>query len=100
MLALDRQKIQIDVPKNNTMILYVAKAREVAIKLGQQFRRDGMSIELLCKSEIYTVEDYIEYGKRNNNGGILFVKSSEDIDVITIATGESISVSVNELIHK
>lgn len=100
MLALSRQKTSIPVANKSTMILYTEEAREVAIHLGQQFRNDGMSIELVNKSATSQIQDYVDHGKRHHAGGILFVKNSDQIDIINLATGDINSVSVKELLNK
>ena len=88
MLALSRQKIEINSEAENTLILYNRNLLENAIVLANHFRSQGMNIELLCVKENITLEEYIAYSKRNGNGGILYYETAELIKVINSESGE------------
>ena len=57
-----------------------------------------MRVELLHKEEQYTINEYVQYGRRNQNGGILYVEDENTIEVINILTGEKHKVSVDALL--
>lgn len=88
MLALSRQKIEIEIEENNTLILYDVAFRNIAIEIAKTFRMDGINIELLKKSPERPLEDYIAYGKRDSVGGILYIENENLIKVIHMGTGE------------
>ena len=98
LLALSRQNVEIPINTNNTMILYNEEARSIAIRLGNHFRGQKMRVELLHKEEQYTINEYVQYGRRNQNGGILYVEDENTIEVINILTGEKHKVSVDALL--
>lgn len=86
MIALSRQKIEIPIVESNTLILYEEEFRGFAISLATHFRNDGMNVELLLRKPIYKIDNYIDYGKRNGIGGILYIKEDNLIKVIDIQT--------------
>lgn len=98
MLALSRQKIEIPLKANNTLILYQDTNRKNAIALANHFRNDGIHIELIRKSSKRSLEQYIEYGKRNENGGILYIENEDAIQVINIETGDIREAKLSELV--
>lgn len=88
MLALTRQKIEIKTGVNNTLILYHAAFRKTAIFLAGHFRKDGINVELLAAAEEKDLSEYIEYAKRNGDGGILYLYAEDAIKVVNIETDE------------
>ena len=82
MLALSRQKVDIPINNNSTMVLYEEEARSIAINLGKQFRKKGMRVELVRKIASKTVEEYMAYGKRHQNNSILYVKEDGTIETL------------------
>lgn len=97
-LALSRQKIDIPIKANNTIILYQESNRKTAIALANLFRNDGIQIELLRKSSKREIQDYIEFGRRNNNGGILYIEDEDMVQVINIETGDIKRAKLSELV--
>lgn len=88
MLALSRQKIEMQPEAENTLIIYSHNLLENAIVLANHFRNQGMNIELLCAKENTSLEEYIAYSGRNGIGGILYFESAELIKVINSLSGE------------
>lgn len=99
MLALSRQKVEIPVKKNNTLLVYEASERKTAIELGNHFRKGNMRVELVRKSSKRSISEYVEYGKRNKNGGILYIAEEGHIQVINILSGEKTEVSMSDLLN-
>lgn len=98
MLALTRQKLEIAVDTTNTLVLYERESRKTAISLANHFRAKEMNTELLCKESTLTIEDYLQYTKRNHIGGILYLENDDRIKVIHGDTGECIETSILELL--
>ncbi len=88
MLALSRQKIEIEAEAENTLILYKPDLLENAIALAGHFRNQEMNIELLCINNTITPEEYIAYAKRSGIGGILYFETAQLIKVIHSESGE------------
>lgn len=100
MLALERQNVEISVKKNNTLLVYESNTTKIAIQLANQFRRDGMCVEVIAKAENRSMNEYIEYGRRHQDGGIIYLESEENIQIIHLASGEKNTVSIDELLRK
>lgn len=98
MIALSRQKIEIPVNLNNTMILYNEGERELAIKLARHFRKTKVNIELMNIKSNKNIEDYIAYANRTHIGGILFIEDDEVIKVINSKTKETQTVKISVLL--
>ncbi|MGB8454404.1 MAG: ATP phosphoribosyltransferase regulatory subunit [Anaerocolumna sp.] len=97
MLALSRQKIEIQPEAENTLILYKPNLLENAVVLANHFRNQEMNIELLCVKENATLDEYIAYSKRNGIGGILYFDSAELIKVINSESGEIQEARIQDL---
>lgn len=99
MIALERQKVEIPVASKNTLILYQKAYREMAVALGNHFRKDGMCVEMLLKEDERSIQDYMAYGERNGNGGILFMENEDVIQVIDLATNSVNRVRCSDLLQ-
>jgi ATP phosphoribosyltransferase regulatory subunit len=97
--ALLKQNIKIPIDKNNTLILYQKPEEEFAISLGKHFRNTGLRVELICMAKDKQVKDYIEYGRKNPIGGILYFESKDKVQVINISTGEVATADVAALLE-
>lgn len=98
MLALSRQKISVPINKNNTLILYKSTYRKLAIDLANQFRNEGINIELIRKSSKRTLDEYTEYAKRDHIGGILYLEDENTVHVINILEGSTQIAKISDLI--
>ncbi len=99
MLALSRQNIEVPIDQNNTLILYKSTYRKIAIDLASQFRNDGINIELIRKSSKRDLSEYMEYAKRDNVGGILYLEDENTVHVINILDGSTQVAKLSELIQ-
>lgn len=64
MAALSRQKIQIEVPKSCSLMVYRPKARREAIEKAMLMRSQGEEVLLACWEDGKTQEDYESYAER------------------------------------
>ena len=99
MNALSRQKIDVELVENNTLILYREEFRNSAITLAGYFRSHGMNIEMLTVSRSFRVNDYKEYAKRIGIGGILVMEDHEAIQVINMVENVTNIVKMSDLIQ-
>ncbi|HHU71807.1 MAG TPA: ATP phosphoribosyltransferase regulatory subunit [Clostridiales bacterium] len=88
MFALSRQNLNEQFPNEDTMILYEREYREQAISLADHFRKDGLNIILQMSNAQKSIEEYIQYSKRMNIGGILYIRDRYEIQVINTTTGD------------
>ncbi len=100
MLALSRQKLLPTIDSSDTLIVYTSNYREVAIGLAGYFRKDGNNTILQLSKEGYNIEAYIEYIKKINIGGLLFIDNDKDIILIDAENGNLQKLSINDTIHK
>lgn len=99
MNALSRQKIDVELLENNTLILYREEFRKSAITLAGYFRSHGMNIEMLTVTHSFVVNNYKEYAKRIGTGGILVMEDSETIQVINMKENITNIVKLSDLIQ-
>ena len=53
---------------------------------------------LMCRVECHTLEEYIEYGRREEIGGILYIEQQgEEVQVINIADGSRQTAKLSDL---
>ena len=88
MNALTRQHIRISYARKNTLILYDEGKQKKAIKLARDFREKCKNTELVCRSSEKSLEDYMEYGKENYAGNLIYIQENHQIVMINLMTGE------------
>ena len=99
MMAISRQKVEVEVDNSGTIILYKAENQKAAIELANNYRKVGTKIELIRKSTRKTIEDYKNYGKNNNFSGIMFFEDDNRISVIDLVSDNVNAVTVDELLR-
>ncbi len=99
MLALSRQKL-LPVPEaHDTLILYTRSYRKQAIALAGHFRKDGINTILQMSKESKGLEVYLEYAKRMNIGGILYLDNVTEIKVVDAGTGSISKADFSDFLH-
>lgn len=81
MMALSRQKIEIEIDNSDNIILYDIDNQESAIKLASKLRGTGRKIELIRKSKKKAIQDYVDYGKKNHFSGMFYLTSDVNVDI-------------------
>lgn len=78
MLAISRNKVEIEVDYSNILVLYDREYQKSAIELAASLRTKGKKIELIRRSAKHEIPDYIEYAKNNHFSGMYnFINDSE-----------------------
>ncbi len=98
MLALSRQKIEIETDSDNTLLLYEERFLEDAILLAKHYRNSSRNIELLRRAKEYSAGDYIGYAKRNGIGEILNLEVPGKITVVHTESGKAREVPIRDII--
>ena len=98
MLALSRQKLET-ITSRNTLLIYKEDQLEQGINLAKYFRDTGIQTELLKKDTNKSIEDYISYGKRMNIGGILYLETSNEVQIYDINKATKTEVNINDLMQ-
>lgn len=97
MLALSRQKIDVSVNYENTMVLFMPSAGKHAIKLAGILRDNGINTELIRKRSGKKLEEYIEYCKRSSVSKIYLLEGSGDITAYDIKTSEHRQITFKDI---
>lgn len=95
MNALNRQHIRISYARKNTLILYDEGKQKKAIKLAKDFRDKCKNTEILRRSPAKSLEDYMEYGKENYAGNLIYIQDNHQIVMINLVTGEQKLINPN-----
>ncbi len=99
MLALSRQKLLSEPVAQDTLILYQPEYRKQAIALASHFRKDGINAILQKSNDAYELAVYIDYAKRMDIGGILYLENDNDIKVVNIAEGTLQAAPMKEFLQ-
>ena len=91
--AFSRQKVDIPFQVKGTFILYDKGRMTEAIALAKDFRKNGKITELVHKSENISVDSYIEKAKKNLCSSMMYLKSTNEIEMINLITGATKSVT-------
>ena len=91
--GISRQKIKISYKSKNTFILYDANRQAEAIKLAKEFRANGKPTELVQKRDDKTIEEYISCAKQNFCVSMMYLRNTNDIEMVNLLTGIGKSVS-------
>ncbi|MBO5260916.1 MAG: ATP phosphoribosyltransferase regulatory subunit [Coprococcus sp.] len=89
LMAMYRQNIEIDVDYSNLIILYDIEHQESAIKAAMKLRSNGKKLELIRKSQRRTINDYIDYAKREHFSGLIHYESNEKAVIYDLITDSS-----------
>ena len=99
MIALERQKIEVDTDIVGTILLYDRRQKAAAIRLAAQLRSKGTNLQLMKKYYEKSVNDYMEYAKRSYIGKILYIDEiGELVQVIPVNGGEVQTIAFEELL--
>lgn len=66
MVALSRQHITDDNKESKVMVLYSVDEKSAAIEYTKKLREEQPCVMMVRKRSCHTIEDYIEYAKRQN----------------------------------
>lgn len=91
--AFARQKLSIPYKNKNTFILYDLVRQAEAIKLAKEFRASGKPTELVLKREDKKIEEYISCAKQNLCVSMMYLRNTNDIEMVNLLTGTGKSVS-------
>lgn len=86
--AFNRQKLEISYERKNTFVLYDVKRRNEAISLVKEFRSKGKQTELVKKDKNVSVDRYASYAKQNLCISMLYLKNTQEIEMINLLNGK------------
>lgn len=97
MMAISRQKIDVQVDNSDSVILYNIEQQKPAIQLANHLRKSGRKIELIRKSKKKEIQDYVAYGKKNHFSGMFYLTSDTTVDVYDFMADEIGSALIEDI---
>ncbi len=85
--ALERQKVEIPIKDDNTLILYDKKKRMAAISLAKEFRDSQKNIEMMKRDPEQDLEVYAQHGRQNGAGSMIYLEEDEQIYMENLQNG-------------
>ena len=79
MAALSSQEVEIDAREEDILLLYRSANRKTAIEIGNELRSQNKPVRLMRKNAEISLEDYKEYGKRNEVSSILYIDDTGEV---------------------
>lgn len=73
MIALNRQKVEVNTCDTRVMIVFDRKFSAKAIALANQLRLEGKPVEMIRKSSKFQLEDYKELAKRSRINEFIYI---------------------------
>lgn len=98
MLALSRQKIQVETEEVSTMILYQSEYRKLAIDLANQFRKKDIKVELVRKSSKHSIEEYQTHAKSQGIERVMLVEKSDILKSYDVSTSNSREEKLSDIL--
>jgi len=84
MIALNSQKINPEVSKDNIMLCYEQTNYQFALNTADALRKDGLKVEMQCMLSGKTREDYIRFASFNMTDEVWFVCEDETVEKIAV----------------
>ena len=92
--ALERRRIPIPVEDIKTMLLYAPEMEAFAIRYAAEERARGIDTACIRFDDSMVLDDYRQYGQRNQFGGILYFRSEEEGYAIDLHTGSTVELTM------
>ena len=95
MMALQRQKVEVEKPQTDSLICYQEIGRKTAFELCEELRSQGLIIELdLTCSDFETIK---KYAVSRNIGGVINILDENTVEVHNLITNESNRANISDL---
>ena len=72
--ALSRQKIQVDAPKTDAVLLYEKEEQQSAIAHARALRENGTNLQMIRRDEQRPLSEYLAYRDRNDIAILYYLK--------------------------
>ncbi|MGN0153716.1 MAG: ATP phosphoribosyltransferase regulatory subunit [Lachnospiraceae bacterium] len=97
MMAISRQKVEVEVDNSDSIILYDIEYQKTAIHFANHLRRSDRKVELIRKSKKKEIRDYADYGKKNHFSGMFYLTSDKTVDVYDFVAEEIASALIEDI---
>lgn len=98
MMALQRQGAILEKPCADSLIRYDKGSRLVALRLCEEFRKQGLAVELDVANS--TRDEAKKYAAAKGIGGIISILDEDTVEIDYIQSGESAIVKISELLKR
>jgi ATP phosphoribosyltransferase regulatory subunit len=98
LMALQRQKAELEKPCTDTFVCYSENGRKAAFELCSVLRRQGLAVELDIAN--MTADEAAAYAAARNIGGVIRILDEDNVDIHYIQSGETTSVKISELLKR
>lgn len=96
MMALDRQKIEFEKPRVDTLVCCKQEGRKTAFQICESLRKQGLAVEMDINRGDF--EKARNYAVSKGIGGILKVIDDENLEVHNLEKNEVSKVTISELL--
>ena len=72
--ALSRQKIQVDIPKTDAVLLYEKEEQQSAIAHARALREEGINLQMIRRGDQRPLSEYLDYRDRNDITILYYLK--------------------------
>lgn len=76
LIAMERQKIKIGGATLKQVVLYDSISSKTAIELAFKLRNDNINTELIRKSSKFTLDDYVDFERKNSVSKIYYIENN------------------------
>ncbi len=98
--ALDRQGIQLPVADIKTMVLYPSELEELAIRFSSEQRAKNLDVACIRFERGKVLDNYREYGMRNQFGGIIYIRSRNEAYAINLLNGATEKIDLSSYLQE
>ncbi len=98
LMALQRQKAEMEKPDTDTLVCYDRKGRKSAFDLCAVLRGQGLTVELDIANR--TPEEAAAYAAERNIGGVIRILDEDNVEIHYIRSGETTRVMISELMKR
>ena len=84
MEALSSEKVTVEVPNHDILVLYRSANRNAAIEMAKQLREEGTPAFLMRKNADTPLDEYKAYGRRRSVAEIRYIDDTGEVTVLTL----------------
>lgn len=98
LLALTRQKIQIETVSIDCLVIFEEEERQAGIVLSEYFRKQGKLVEQNRRRIPNSISDYVEYARREHMKEVYYIENRGKLLRIQTEDGKEERISLEDVI--
>lgn len=98
MMALQRQNLAVTKPGVDSIICYSKKGRRVAFEICEEFRRQGLVVEIDITGR--SPDEIKAYAQAKNIGGVISITDEDTVEIYYVQSGEVTKVQISDLLKR